>query len=636
MSLENLEKKLKEKRKKRITSTSKKGSSTLPKKKAVRVKFSGKSKKSKKSSKRNILFLFLGSFIFLVLVGAGAVYAVYSVLVKGDDSQQVQLEVGVPNEVRKGIPFDVEVTVFNNGSNQLRDSEILLRLPPELINLRGIEGGEAVVRDTVGDIGGNSLLRRTFKLLPVGPEEVQFPGDSLEQTEIIISLSYGTGGRTRFESDKSISIDIMPAPIQVSVKMPESPIAGSFFDVEIEYKNDSEFDFSGIGLGVDYPSSFRYVSASMSPSFLNNFWRVGELRVNSTGDLSIRGFLSGDQVQGQSLVVTVYTTYMDRDYPLVKREVTFSPAPSPVKLEIFANGRSSYNASLGETITYDLHFENQSGVALSSVEIRASLVGEMFDLDSVRLESGEIDRMTGEIAWKPSTMGNLSILEPGAKRTASFKVNIKDSFPIRRFGDKNYIVRVDAVLSSPTVPNYIESNELTSRSSLSTKIKGMVSVTGRAFFRDASSEILNQGSLPPKVGQSTEFTIHWIIRNYATDIKGAEVRATLKPGVEWTGIIKSNIDSVPVFEEGSREVVWDIGEIYAGRGMIDGPIQAVFQVKATPSQSNVGFFMPLLDRAIIVADDTFTGSVLRSSSSALDTFLPHDPTVMVGQGLVFP
>ena len=53
---------------------------------------------------------------------------------------------------------------------------------------------------------------------------------------------------------------------------------------------------------------------------------------------------------------------------------------------------------------------------------------------------------------------------------------------------------------------------------LETKVAGLVKIESKAYFRDADSGIANSGPWPPKANQATQYTVHWRITNYATDI----------------------------------------------------------------------------------------------------------------------
>jgi hypothetical protein len=238
------------------------------------------------------------------------------------------------------------------------------------------------------------------------------------------------------------------------------------------------------------------------------------------------------------------------------------------------------------------------------------------------------------LVWDKSTKPELDFLEPGESGTVQVNVGLKNTFPIERLNDKNFTLEVKSKIESPSVPYYLSSNKTTSADFLETKVGGLIIVDAQALYRDAASGIANDGPLPPKVGESTEYTIHWIIRNYSTDVEDTKISAELPEDVEWTGIVKSNLDSIPLYNEKNREIVWEIGEIEATKGILDSPIEAIFQVEVTPDKSMVDKFHPLLSKTEAEAEDKFTGTTIRSSDISLNTSLIDDQTVGISEGLV--
>ena len=157
-------------------------------------------------------------------------------------------------------------------------------------------------------------------------------------------------------------------------------------------------------------------------------------------------------------------------------------------------------------------------------------------------------------------------------------------------------------------------------------------VDAKAYFRDATAGILNEGPFPPKVNRATNFTVHWLITNYGTDISGIEVKAFLGPNVKMTNLAKSNAGSVPAYNAQTQEVSWQIDKIIATKGLLGSPPEAIFQVEVIPSQA--GNYWPLIQGTSLKATDDFTGISLTAVDSAITTLLPDDRTVLSSQGIV--
>ena len=265
--------------------------------------------------------------------------------------------------------------------------------------------------------------------------------------------------------------------------------------------------------------------------------------------------------------------------------------------------------------------------------ISAQLVGDMFDLTTLNT-NGSLRSFDKTIIWNVANTPSLAVISPGASGKVEFRIDAKDVYPIKRLSDKNFILKVNAVIESPTVPQFVAAAKTISITSQEAKVAGKAVVDAKAFFRDAASGIVNRGPMPPKVGKATNFTVHWLITNYGTDIKNVEVKAFLGGNVRFTGEAKSNTTTVPVYNERTQEVVWMIDSISAGNGVLSRSSEAIFQVEAIPSVSDIGKYMTLLQATSLKASDDFTGLEIQANDSGLNTELPDDLTITSQQGVV--
>jgi len=135
---------------------------------------------------------------------------------------------------------------------------------------------------------------------------------------------------------------------------------------------------------------------------------------------------------------------------------------------------------------------------------------------------------------------------------------------------------------------------------------------------------LNKGNLPPKVGQATQYTIHWLIRNFATDLNNVEVKATLAPGVKWVMAGPANLGNPVSYNPGDNTAVWNIDRVAATKGVLSDPAEAVFQVEAMPDVSMVGALEPLIGTTYLKGTDNFTGQELTSQFVPITTAMLDD------------
>lgn len=547
----------------------------------------------------------------LIIWGSITVFSKYFAV-----SKDILLEITAPEKVERGTPFDVKVTITNQTPDLLRQTNLSIVLPSGLVNLSSFEKN-ALVNESLGDIGDGSFAQKTYKFLAVG--------DVNSAQRITASFSYAIL-KTRFEEKSSQEILIDYPGLKIDIKKPDVLMNKSAFDIEIDYENTSAVDFSQLTIQASYPSEFEFISSDLPPTSLNNTWNLGELKSGSKGTFLIKGSLNIREQKSISIPFIMSVNFFGKNYPLIDTVVSFASAPSPLHIETSINNSNEYIARLGDTLRYIIRYENQTGIALQDAVVKAQLVGDLFDIETIDT-NGNIDSIRKSITWNKSNVERLGIVEPGSSDQVGFSIKLKKQFPIERLSDKNFTVRVDVEITSPSVPYYLNSKETSANTSMKTQVAGVLELDAQGYYRDAASGIANKGTVPPRVNTPTTFTIHWILKSYATDMKNIEVRTNLASGAKPTGIIKSNIDSVPLYNENTQELVWSIGKIPANKGVVGDPIEAIFQVELTPSSNLLGQYAPLMSESVARGVDEFTGLAMFSTDSAITTALPDDKTL---------
>jgi len=569
-------------------------------------------------------FFFVGGTIIIlmsILVGGGFFFLKYFSAPK-----DVSIEIYSQNNISRGVPFEVTVQLTNEINNFLEDAKVILILTPGIISLEEGNGtNRNMLVDTVGNIGGGSLTKRTFKLLSVG--------DINSVQKITAELSYRTGGKALFTVKTSKDISITSPAIALSIKKPEQIIAGSKFDLEVNYENTSSFDFSNIILEATYPASFIFDSASIPPTSLNNYWWLGELKSGSKGSIQIKGALNSLNKEVSNIPFSLSANFGEKNYSIDEQLASLSISPAPIFIQITPNGNDDYIAKMGDEITYVVNYRNDSGIALADVVLKTQFVGDLFDFTTLRTNGG-FNSLTGTVTWTASNVPALRLLEPGASGQVETRIKLNPYYQIKRTADKNFVLRVNTEINSPSVPYYISAEKTSTGVVKETKVMGVTSVDAQALYRDSGAGIVNAGTFPPKVNRPTQFSIHWILKNYLTDVKNVEVKASLGREVRWVGSIKSNIESSPTYNERTQEVTWNIDKISASRGILSDPIEAIFKVELTPNVTEVGQYVDILGKTTLTATDDFTGVDMVSYDNPLTTNLTDDKTVQSENGRV--
>jgi len=434
-------------------------------------------------------------FVAIIVVVGGVVFfiAYQSRLASG-----VELEISSPDEVEVGVPFELKVNVGNSSQNILEDVRLSVNLP-EGVAFLGFPATKNVEFKDLATIGVGGISQQTLELIVLSGENT-FKQITAEASYLSGSLS------SRFEREASHDLSVGDFGITLDIATPQQIFSGETFDIEISYKNDSEIDYNDLSLKIEYPLTFNLTKSTLPPDVGNNTWILGGLRKGSEMDFKITGNAIGPDGAFFDIPATIEAGFRGQKYSISTNAATVSIATSPLSLKIFLNEDDNYIAGTDEQLNYTLAYTNNTDIGLREVVITAQLLGEMFDFTTLG-GKGIFRSLDNTLIWNGSNEPQLANLAPGQSGQINFFLRTRKNYPISRFGDKNFVLKVNGTIESPTVPHFVEANKTFSLANLETKIRGQADIDTKIYFRDASSGILNTGPFPPKVNKPTKYTV---------------------------------------------------------------------------------------------------------------------------------
>lgn len=573
------------------------------------------------------IFSGLGKILFwgLIFVFAGVIVVSGFLVYQSRSAKDVSVEIKTISEIQIGVPFEVRVGYRNNSGGLLKNTRLTLELPEGAVLLAGLESQTFIAKE-IGEIGPGTASQENYRMVFVRGS------NAVKRFNVVLAYQPFSLG-SRFETKNFADIAIKEAGVSLDFVLPDKILSGEVFEVKVKYRNISAIDFSGLRLQLDYPVNFEFKKASLNPNSGNNLWVLGDLMSNSEGVLTINGALLGPSDALYNFNGRLSMILVGRNYQVNERTGSVKISPSPLELDITVNGQKELVADPGGKLSYVLSYHNNSNVALVDVIIKARVIGAMFNVKTLPVNLG-FNSITNTITWNAATNPELKIIPAGGFGSVGFDINIFEDFPIKRLGDKNFTVKVEGQIESPTVPYNLATQRTIGLARMESKIAGRLLIASKVYFRDAAGGILNQGNFPPKVNQPTQYTVHWQLTNYGTDMKNIEVKANLMPGVVWTEKVKSNIGVLPVYNERTQEIIWAINDLPATKGVISDPAEAIFQISAVPSILHAGKYQPLIGETTMKAFDAFVNAEVRHSALAVGSDLPDDLTIGQQGGLV--
>lgn len=540
-----------------------------------------------------------GGLIVLLAVGGVAYYLISEYYKTKDlvfDAQTV-------DKVLIARTFDVTVDVENKSQATLRQGKIVVRLPDGVIEV-GNETDKQTIEEEVGDMAAGETIEKKYTLVIVKDEQ--------STKKIDVNFSYLPQNiNTRFERDKTLEVNVDQPAISLNFTTPQKVFSTENFDMGIQYRNISDIDFKNTKIKLITPIGFVYKDASVKPEAGNASWNIDSLAPQAENTIAVKGSLGGADQSFFDIKAQIVMIINGKEYVINEKTANLGIASSPLSLEIVANNNPQYIAKPGESVSYVLKYRNNTEVGLNDAIIKTKLKGEMFDMGSLRTK-GSFDSITNTMIWSAASNPELKLINPGAEGTVDFSVQVKNAYPIKRMFDKNFTLKVDAEINSPTVPYNVASDRTVGFANSEIKVGGDISI-------DGSVERV-KGSAALQVDKPTKYTVTWTIKNYATDMTGIKINSGLEPGIRWTGVVKSNAGtSTPTYNDRTGEIEWMIDKIIATKGAIGVSTEATFQVEVTPNTTQVSGLIPLTKELTLTATDGFTGEVVTRQLRGLQT-----------------
>jgi hypothetical protein len=523
--------------------------------------------------------------------------------------------ISVPDSVFIGDPFDVGVEVKNTSDVILKNVKLDLTLPAG-ISAVGEAQGQTFASFSIGDVATGTAVTQTSTLIATS--------GSGNVVSLAAQAAYGgNSAPAQFHAGSSANIMLGGSAVGLSVSVPASAVAGSPVPIALTYANETPDVIRNVDIALDAPPAFNFVTSSMAATS-GTVWHIGTVVPHATGTVTVFGNLTSAAEATYGFTGLVKVTEGGESYEITGPAVNIALHQTPLSLAIGSNGSPGFFTAPNDFLTYTIHYANHSGAALQGATVRAALTGSMFDFSTVA-SAGSFDSRTDTVTWSLASSPALASIAPGAAGNLTIRVRTLSDFPIHREDDKNFSLRIDGSIVTPTVLPGVAATSTVGTASLVTKVGGSAAVYSRGFRYDDTFGITNTGPYPPIVNRETQYSIHWTVTDTSDELRNVVIAATLPTGITFIGKATSTVSTAPQFNPATGMVSWSVPSIPATAGIALMPPQAVFQVAATPASNQVGQSISLLGKTTLQAADVFTGLPLAATADDVSTDLPNDP-----------
>ncbi len=534
---------------------------------------------------------------------------------------RVLVSIEGPESADSAQSVEYVIKYENNNLAKLKDSQILLsyseNFQPDTdnnVNLKQLNSGSSLIY--IGDI----------KARQKGEVRVKGSFYAPKDTSVYLRAALGytpSGQETEHQNSNQISVNVATSPMLLEVSAPAEVSLGDQFEYVIDYKNLDAESLKDAQIKVEFPGGFDFISAD--PSFSKEgVWYLGVLEAGVGGKIRIKGRLSDSGTQNQTVVVQLGRSGDDGKFiSYNRREKTTKIADS--LLMVSQELEDGVNlADSGGVLRYLIKYQNKGDYILNDLVIRLQLESEVVDVGKIKVSGGHFDAQNKTITWKSSDFSQLRSLSPGESGEIRLNIPILNVIPVNDSNDKNFSVKSKVQIDSSNFLDVNGKSKVVFGNDLEVKLNSKVILSVNGYYND--KQIGNSGPMPPTVGSSTTYTFHWSVTNISNDLEDISVESSLPSGIKWTGQIYPS-DANITYSERTNQIVWNVGSVAAGSGIISPAKEVAFQVELTPQINQVGEELKLLNVSRLTGKDSFTDKVLILYQKEKTMQLLEDPSI---------
>lgn len=517
--------------------------------------------------------------------------------------ENIRVEVSGPFSVGGGEELPLQVTIANDNAVPIESATLIVEYPPGTQSTE--EKGREVFTDRIpldslrpGEVRNMSLKAVVF-------------GEENDEKVIDVSVEYRVEGSnaTFYKQAEPLRFKIGSSPVVLDVDTVRKTTSGQETTLKVTVKSNSPTPLTDVLVKAEYPFGFDYSTSDPAPVAGRDTWLFEELQPEEEKTITIKGVVTGGQ--GDDRVFN-FSAGVSSERDQLALASVFSTGSAEMTVEapflgvaVTANNSSDETVAVGKGVPINVRvtLTNTQSDTVYDGEVDVQLKGNAVSNLDVKAQDGYYDSRSHVIRFDGGTKSDLKEIAPGRSVDAVFTLdpdNYTSSAPEIQLA---VTVRGDRVFEDEVPQELVATAERTIRVEASAVLAS--AITNEGPFN-------NSGPVPPVADQTTEYTVQFEVRNGSNDATGAEATATLQPYVAWTDTTSG--DGSFSYNGGTRTLTWNIGDMDGNETKVGS-----VQLAVTPSTSQIGRTPTVVDTQYFRATDRFTGTVIRTTSSALTT-----------------
>jgi len=431
---------------------------------------------------------------------------------------RVEVNISGPATAKAGEEITYTVTCKNTGNVVLKNPELVFNYPSFSLPEKSL-----VETITLGE----SLYPNEEKVLNF---KAQLFGTEGEKREAKTWLNYSTARQPAITMSKvaNFSSLISEVPIDLILdipkKIPISPKTESEFIFRIRYFSLIDHPISNLKLSINFPFDFTF-KESIPPKTEEQKWEIPKLEYLGGKEVEITGSFPRGQEIGKEMDfrAQLFINLHGQDVLLkegLTRSVTYEP---DFLFSQKINNQEKYFPYPGEKLYYQIYFKNIQDKPLRDLVLTNVLEGNLFDLSTIEAPLGTFHKGGNSISWDGEKISQLRYLTPGEEGKVEFWVQLKEDYKPKDLTETNALIKNRVILAG-------------FEAEFRNRVNSQIKISQEGYFKDKYGFFENPGQHPPRVNETTHYTIVWKLENYYNWIENVRIKASLPSGVYFRSV----------------------------------------------------------------------------------------------------
>jgi hypothetical protein len=584
--------------------------------------------KKRRTMVKNIL---IASLVFFICAMAIAFYVIYGNK-NLSSPENINMSVVGPVSVDAGREVDLQVLIENKNPADLLSATLFIDLPEGARATMGEQENVERLVVPLQTIETNALINESFKAI--------FFGEENKEKKIYVTLEYRfEGSNAVLERKTEHSVLIVSSQVGMTLSMLKEANSGQEIELVISVDSSTSDTLENLMVEMNYPFGFTYTGADPEPMFNDTTWVLDSLEPFESQEIRIRGTIEGEDDNSKVFAAdlgaqdTRDPRRLETVYSRIEESIILKKAF--IGLQVLIDRKEAVEPVIVtglDKVYVSIPWQNNLDTKIIDMALEARISHDIVDRASIEMtdSKGFYNSLQDVVIWDQRTNPEFAVVMPGASGVVGFSFEI-GSIVSEGMLFKDVEIEVTAAakgrrLSDVNVPETTKTPAI-GKARLLTSFD----LISRILFNDGP--IQNAGPMPPKANNETTYTVRWQITNGTSKVSNAVVKTTLPPYVSWKGVVSPSSESVAYNEVGGQ-VVWNVGEVEAGTGVVTAPKEVSFQIGFIPSLTQVGTSPELITETVLTGIDNFTSSVVKDTEYARTTYLTDDNGFMLEEAKV--